>query len=218
MKTILIFFLSVYSITSLIGQNFSIGPEVGINSSISSAYKPFDMENRRNTYIIGINLQYHFIDRVSFTSGLHYLRQGYKHSTCYLFKPGVKNELIGKFDYLAVPIIANLHLLKSRKMIISIGLLGAFIIKAGQDYPERIGGCDLGYVSNLSLVTEKFSCLGIIGAGYKIFEKNKFELISYLKYYHGLSNTYKEAAENPFINIDRRFSSTLLTLNFNYKI
>ncbi|MBL0008426.1 MAG: hypothetical protein IPP25_14945 [Saprospiraceae bacterium] len=74
--------------TSAIGQKFSIGSEVGIISSINTNYNLTDYQNRRNTYYAGININYQVVSSLSFTTGLHYVRQGYRHATCYISEDG----------------------------------------------------------------------------------------------------------------------------------
>ncbi len=218
MKPTLTILITLLVTTSTFGQNFSIGSEVGIISSINTDYKITDIENRRNTFYSGLNLNYKYDNRLSFTTGLHYLRQGYRHSTCYIFEEGVKNELIGKIDYLTIPVTANIHFLKSRKLITTFGLLGAYNIKAVQDYPEPIGGCEIYYIPDLTDFTRKYSISGIIGIGYKFFENDKVELISNIKYYQGLTNTFNNPFPDITWNIKEQYSSILLTFSFNYKL
>jgi Outer membrane protein beta-barrel domain len=225
MKTTLTILIATLTITFSFGQKFSLGSEVGIISSIITQYNITDFKNRRNTYYSGLNLNYHFNDRLSFTTGFHYLRQGYRQSTCYIFKEGVKNELVGKFDYLTIPISANIHLLKSRKLIATFGLLGGYNIKAAQDYPKPIGGCKIYYISDLAPSTKKYSISGMFGIGYKILENDKFELVSNVKYYQGFSNSFnnpnsdiEEGMGRAFLKIDRKHSSAVMTINFNFKL
>jgi Outer membrane protein beta-barrel domain len=225
MKTTLTILITIMTITFSFGQKFSLGSEVGIISSISTKYNITDFKNRRNTYYNGLNLNYHFNDRLSFTTGFHYLRQGYRHSTCYTFKEGVKNELVGKIDYLTIPISANIHLLKSKKLMATFGLVGGYNIKAAQDYPRAIGGCKIYYISDLAPSTKKYSISGIVGIGYKILENDKFELISNVKYYQGFSNSYNNPNSDTevrmggvYLKIDRKHSSAVMTMNFNFKI
>jgi hypothetical protein len=203
--------------TAVFGQGFTMGGEFGIISSISNDYKITDFENRRNTYYVGMNFNYKYNDRLSFSTGLHYLQQGYRHSTCYIFEEGVKNQLVGKVDYLTIPVSANIHILKSRKLITTFGLLGGFNIKAVQDYPEPIGGCEIYYTTDLTSSIQDFSISGIIGIGYEIFENDKIELISMLKYYKGLTNNYNTHTDLP-LKIDTKYSATLMTINLNYKL
>src|SRR5690606_10888776 len=115
------------------------------------------------------------------------------------FEVGVKNQLIGKIDYLAVPVLANMHLLPSRNLILSIGFLSAFNIQAIQEHPEPIGGCDFGYISDLSDFTNDLSFSGMVGIAFTIFKTPQFEVISSLKYYQGFTNTYSGIA----VGIDR---------------
>lgn len=216
MRITLTILISLLTTTFSFGQKLSVGSEIGFISSINTDYKIIDIENRRNSFYSGLNFNYKYNDRLSFTTGLHYLRQGYRHATCYIFEEGVKNELVGKIDYLAIPFTANIHFLKSRKFITNFGLIGAYNIKAVQDYPRPIGGCYIYYQPDLSNVIKKYSVYGILGIGYKVFETEKIELITNIKYYQGLTNIMK----NPYPNITwvDRHSSLLLTLNLNYKL
>lgn len=200
------------------GQKFSIGGEFGVTSAINNDYEVTDFENRRNTYYGGLNFNYQYNDRLSFSTGLHYLRQGYRHSTCYIFEEGVKNQLVGKIDYLTIPVLVNIHFLKSRKLITTVGLSGGYNVKAVQDYPESIGGCLIYYPPDLTSYTKEFSLSGIVGIGYKVFENEKIELIPMIKYYQGLTNTYKNPYPDLSLNIDKKYSAALMTVNLNYKL
>jgi len=215
-STILTFLIILTSISFSFGQKISLGSEVGFISSINTDFKIIDIENRRNSYFIGLNLNYKYNDRLSFTSGIHYLRQGYRHSTCYIFEEGVKNQLVGKIDYLTIPISANIHLLKSRRLITSFGLIGGYNIKAVQDYPNPIGGCEIYYEPDLTRTIKDYSVYGSIGIGYKLLDNDEFELISNIRYFQGLTNIMK----NPYPNITwvDRHSSLLLSIGFNYKL
>lgn len=204
--------------TAVFGQKLSMGGEFGVSSSLNSDYKATDLENRRNTYYAGLNFNYKLNDRILFSTGLHYLRQGYKHTTCYIFEEGVKNQLVGKIDYLTIPVTVNLHFLKSRKLIASFGLIGGYNIKAVQDYPEPIGGCYIYYIPDLSASTQDFSFSGMLGLGYKIFTGEKIELISSMKYYYGLTNSFRNIYSDTPINLNRKYSSALLTIEINYKL
>lgn len=210
--TLIILIVSITSTYSF-GQKFSIGSEIGILSSINTDYQITDFEKRRNTYYLGLNLNYKLNDLITITSGFHYLRQGYRLTTCYLFEEGVKNRLIGKVDYLAIPLSANIYLLKSRKLITTFGLFGAYNIKAVQEHPEPIGGCEIFYIPEFSDFTKDYLVSGIFGISYKILENEKIELISSLKYYQGFTNTFDAI----FINLDRKYSAAAWTISFNYK-
>lgn len=209
----LLFFLFIA--TTLNAQHFSFGVESGVASSINSNYSIGDFENRRNTYYSGLNATYHFNQKVSATTGFHYLRQGYKHPTCYEFEEGVKNALTGKVDYLIIPVLLDLYFGKTKKLQTSLGIYGGYNIKAVQDYPEPIGGCKIYYSPDLSGTTTDFSFGGIVGVGYKVFENDKFQITPMFKYYQGISNTFPKME---YIKIEKRYSSALLTLNLNYKI
>ncbi len=214
--TILTFLIILTSISYSFGQKLSLGSEVGFISSINKDFEFNGIENRRNSYFVGLNLNYKYNDRLSFTSGLHYLRQGYRHSTCYFFEEGVKNELVGKIDYLTIPFSANIHLLKSRRLIFSFGLIGGYNIKAVQDYPNPIYGCEIYYLKDLRTTIKQHSVYGSIGIGYKLLDNDKFELISNIRYIHGLINIMKNPYQ--YITLFDRYSSFLLSIGFNYKL
>lgn len=217
MKKVLTILILLIATTSSYGQKISIGSEVGIISSINTDYNITDFPNRRNTYYSGVNLNYNYNNKLSFTIGFHYLRQGYRHSTCYTFEEGVKNELVSKIDYLTIPITVNIHFLKSRKLITTFGLLGAYNIKAVQDYPKRIGGCYIYYIPDLTDFTRKYSISWTMGLGYKIFEDENVELISSIKYYQGITNTFNYPHNDISLNFDKKYSSAVMTIKFNYK-
>ena len=124
MKSIIFLILTIMTTSSLFAQKNSIGGETGAMSSINTDYEVTDFENRRNTYYVGLNFNYNYTEKITFTSGLHYLQQGYKHKTCYIFEEGVKNELVGKLDYIILPISVNFSFGKSNRLIATIGAYG----------------------------------------------------------------------------------------------
>ena len=99
MKIIIFLILIIITTLPIFAQKISIVGETGGVSSINTDYKVTDFENRRNTYYVGLNLNYNYTDKITYTTGLHYLQQGYKHKTCYIFEEGVINELVVKLDY-----------------------------------------------------------------------------------------------------------------------
>jgi hypothetical protein len=215
-STIFTFLIVLTSFSFSFGQKLSLGSEFGFISSVNTDFKIIEIEKRRNSYFIGLGLNYRYTELLSFTSGFHYLRQGYRHSTCYIFDESVKNQLLGKIDYLSIPISANFHLLESRRLITSFGLIGGYNIKAVQDYPNPIGGCKIYYEPDLTRTIKQYSVFGSIGIGYELRSNDKFELISNIRYVQGLTNIMK----NPYPNITSvdRYSSLLLSIGFNYKI
>lgn len=217
MRITCIFVIAFFCSLSLKAQKFSIGSEIGIISSNDNTYPNTDYQKRRLSYYSGLNFNYKHDENLSFSTGLHYLRQGYRHKTCYIFEEGVKNELVRKLDYLTIPLLINMHFLKSKKLIVSLGVFVAFNVKAVQDYPDKIiGGCEIYYPRDISSTTEDFILNAAAGLGYKFFDNDKINFISSIKYYHSLSNTFK----NPFPMhfIDRRYNSILLSLLFNYSL
>ena len=200
--------------STLSAQKLSLGIETGLISSINTDYCLTDFENRRNTYYIGLNVNCNLNERLSLTTGLHYLRQGYRHKTCYIFEEGVKNELKGKIDYMIIPLSLNVNIGRSNKFLTTLGLYGAYNSRAIQDYPEPIGGCKIYYIRDLTDYTNNYYIGGLIGMGYRIFDNDKLQINSMLKYYQSLSNTY----DNKHIENNRKNSSVLITLTINYKI
>jgi hypothetical protein len=215
-STIFTFLIVLTSFSFSFGQKISVGSEFGFISSVNTEYKIIEIEKRRNSYFLGLSLNYKYTERLSFTSGFHYLRQGYRHSTCYFFDEGVKNQLVGKIDYLSIPISANINLLKSRRLITSIGLIGGYNVKAVQDYPKPIGGCKIYYEPDLTRTIKHYSVFGSIGIGYQLLNNDKFELISNIRYVQGLTNIMKSPYPN--ITLVDRYSSLLLAIAFNYKL
>lgn len=125
MKHLTILLILLLTCTTAFSQKWSVGAELGAISSVSQKFESTNFNNRRHTYVAGLKLNYAYNTRLSFSTGLQYLRLGYRHPTCYIFEEGVKNELTGKIDYLVVPLLANIHMLQSRKLIFTFGLLPA---------------------------------------------------------------------------------------------
>jgi len=217
MKSTIFLILIIITISPLFAQKISIGGEAGGISSINTDYEVKDFENRRNTYYVGLNLNYNYTEKITFTTGLHYLQQGYKHKTCYIFEDGVKNELVGKLDYILLPISLNYNLGKSNRIITTIGVYGGMNVNAIQDYPEPIGGCEIYYTRDISNVTRKLIFGGLVGLGFKLYESEKIVLKSMLKYYQGFSNSMSNNHPYDIVWKDK-YSSMLLTFTLDYKL
>lgn len=209
--------LSIISASPLLAQTFSVGGEIGVISSINEDYEQTDIENRRNTYYSGLNLNYHYRPKITFSSGLHYLRQGYKHETCYIFAEGEKNELVGKLDYMVIPVSARFNIGTSNRLVLSLGIYGGMNIKAAQDYPEQIGGCETYYPKDLTNSTSQFMFGGSLGVGVKMYENEKIKVHSLLKYYQGLSNSMSNNHDYE-IEWEDSYNSMVLSFTVDYTL
>lgn len=216
-KITLILILAIITPSLIFAQKISIGGEIGFISSKNTDYQLVDIQNRRNTYYSGINLNYNYNERITLTTGIDYLQQGYRHKTCYIFEEGVKNELVGKLDYLILPVSINFHIGKRNKFITTIGVYGGWNINASQDYPEIIGGCEIYYPKDISNATQKYIFGSLLGVGYNIYQNEKIEIKSLLKYYLGISNTMSNNHPHDIVWKDR-YSSLLMTFTISYKL
>ncbi|KAA3621895.1 MAG: PorT family protein [Bacteroidetes bacterium] len=208
MKTkllLLIFFLCAQFLSA---QKLSIGPEIGVISSFDSGYDLTDFEKRRSTYFMGVNVNYQISDHFSVASGLQYLRLGYQHETCYEFPEGVENLLVGKIDYLIMPLEIKYYLGKTNRLYTSLGLLIGYNIKAVQDIPERIGGCDFGYASDISGSVDDFGIGGNLGLGYTIFSNEMWDIVTEIN-----ANIISEITQ-----LESFGSGLLWTIQMNYQL
>lgn len=192
-------------------QKVSIGGELGFISSGAIGDGVLKLEKRRNSYYVGANVNYRLNANFEITSGLHYLRQGSKDSTYYIFEDGVDNELTVQLDYLIVPVAVNYYFGGSKRFVATFGFYGGLNVKAAIDYPERIGGYFIGIPRDISEFTHKYLFGGIVGVGYKIYESSKMQISPMFKYYQGISDISSGPAEV-------RYNSVLATLVFSYKI
>ncbi|MDP2189165.1 MAG: outer membrane beta-barrel protein [Sphingobacteriaceae bacterium] len=205
--------------TTAFGQKLSVGAELGAISSISESYESTDFNNRRHTYLAGVKLNYAYNTRLSFSTGLQYLRLGYRRTTCYIFEEGVKNELTGKIDYLVVPLLANVHMLRSRRLVFTFGLLPGVNIKAVQDHPDPIGGCLIGYIKDLRPYTQSFTLKGQLGLGYTLFETERLKGLVGVSFVRGFSNNIRNPYDFPTPSSwERRYHATALSLGAAYKL
>lgn len=208
MKTKLLLVIALLASQLLIGQKISIGPEIGVISSFDTGYKFTDFENRRTTYFTGVNVNYQLNKQFTVSSGLQYLRLGYQHETCYEFPEGVKNRLVGKIDYLILPLEMKYHFGNARKFYTTIGLLVGYNIKAVQDYPERIGGCEIYYFPDISGSVDDFGLGGNVGLGYTIFSNEILEVLTEVN-----SNIVSEITQ-----LESFGSGILWSFQVNYKL
>lgn len=219
MKTIYLILLSIFFCVGLKAQPFSVGASLGLLSSISSDYMVSEADTRRNSYFLGLNLAYQPSKRVSFHTGLQYLRLGYQNPTCYQFDAADRDYLLGQFDYLALPLSASIHLLPAGKLRLSFGLVGAVNIRARQDYAEPIGGCERLYAMDMTAVTRPFALHGLLGVGYSIWASEKLEWVAAVHYQQGLSNVYQNPLPNrPTAEREITYSAALISMSLYYKL
>jgi len=218
MKTKIINILIILTTSTLCAQNLSLGGELGFISSTNN-YDFTDLDSRRHSYYTGLDIVCNHNNRLSFTFGLHYLRQGdcsRLANACFIFEEGAGNKLVRKIDYVSFPVTISLHLLKSHKLITVFGLYGGHNIKAIKDWPVSIKDtCNFGYIKDLTVYTKKCIVGGIAGFGYKIFENDKLQLTPMIKCYQGFSNTYE--GDN-WYNTIITYNSFLITLTLNYRV
>lgn len=208
MKAVLLFLYTVFVTSTLCGQKFTLGSEVGVISTLSYGYSSVDFNSRRNTYFTGLNITYKLSSRVSLSSGMYYVRQGRNFNTCTYNTDETKYDVTNKYDNLAMPLTINFHLLKSRKLIINTGILGAYNLMAINEF-AKITNCETSYPTYLSSDTQDFSLIGTLGFGYKFFENDKIECISTLKWFQSIRKN-----RNP----EPRYTSTIVAFSFNYKL
>lgn len=198
--------------TSAFGQRIAYGIELGGIVSRDMRFELRNAQNYRYTYFAGTNVLVSPGNKVGYITGIHYLRQGYQHSTCYLVEPGTNSNLIGKVDQIAIPFGIRGSLFKSNRFFGELGLYGAYNIKAFADVPVAIGGCEIGYVSDLRPMTQPWSLGSMVGLEYVISTNHRKEFGVNLRYYQGLSNS----AKSTFVNLNtkpiQRRSSLALNL------
>ncbi len=209
MKINIILFLLCLMIPTLYGQKISIGPEVGFVSSLSEDGGLFEIDYRRHTYYVGLNINYNLKNNLQLLTGIQYLQQGYK------FLIGPENMLVGKFDYLVIPISFNRNLGKRNQFVAGIGIYVGYNLKAVQDYPERDQFGSVYYEPDLTELTNKSMFGASVNFGYKLYTDEKIELITQLKYYQGISNI----ASDPYgSGWSDKYSSILATVALNFKL
>ena len=224
-RTGLLLTLLFLATTLTFGQRISIGAELGASASNnndspglilsrSGSSRDIALETRRITYFAGVNAKYKLRPRFSLATGLHYLRQGDKHPACEDAEVREQNQAGRKIDYLAVPVLANLKLLKPGKLIASMGLAGAYNTRAVSGYPNSNDACTAHRKNDLRSKTRAFALYGIVGLGYELIYRNKIEVIPNLRYYQGLTASQTpEVAHLPIL-----YNSVQLTMQVNYNL
>jgi hypothetical protein len=197
-------------------QAFSIGAESGWISSREMRYPIDGYEFFRNSVHAALDFQYSLNPKTAVSIGFAYLQFGFQHPTCFFFEEGVKNKLVGKFDYLSLPLSVIYFLGKKNRIGIHAGTYLAFNLRAVQQHPEPIGGCLIYYVPDLKHVTQEVNFGFHLAASTRISERNKSELRMKLTYIKGLSNSFKNT--NPGVNIERYFEAYTIGMTYRYKI
>ncbi|MCI5058198.1 MAG: PorT family protein [Flavobacteriales bacterium] len=217
MKLIITFGLSIV-ISMGIAQNFSVGGEIGFITSKNDDYKLSTIENRRNTYYIGVNGNYKLSDRFELGTGLSYLRQGIKHETCYIFDEGVKNELIRKIDYIMLPTLVNFFIDKNKKLYGTLGIYNGLNINAVQEFPDPIGGCEIYYAKDLTN-RSKHLIGGTVGMGYRIHHRDRINTNINIKYHQGFNNIITQRRDLYPFNVGfEQYGSLVISISSNFSL
>lgn len=186
MRKYLVLFICLFISLPNFGQKLSIGLETGFISSLNTTQGNKDFENNRNTFFTGFTLDYQINNKLSIQSGIQYLRQGYQHSTCYIYPESIENKLIGELDYVALPLTAKLSIGKNNRFFVFLGGYGAYNINARQRYPDPLGGCQIYYPSNIRDNVYDAHFGAIAGVGFKLIDNDNLTLDANAKYYHSL--------------------------------
>ncbi len=210
-KTILFLTAFVFCLP-VFGQRIAFSLESGGILSRDQRFDYFGISYYRKSYFLGADVLVSPKNKTSYVAGIHYLRQGYQHSTCYIVAPGANSNLIGKIDQLAIPFLIRKKLFNSDQLFASLGLYVAHNVRAFADVPVAIGGCEIGYVSDLRPMNKLWSAGSVVGLEYVVHQKERHELGLHLRYYQGISNAAKPLFVNHSAKPVQRRSS--IALNF----
>ncbi len=203
-------FLFLFSSTSF-AQKLSFGVEAGLISS--QPYNSFfsSLKSRRNSFNIGLNLNYQISESISLTTGLHYLRQGYKRKIWFGLDPVEEVKVVDKFDNLAVPLAVNFHLLKSKRLMVQLGINVVYNFNTKLDNIEFSA-----YQNDISSNLRNFNLQTTFGIGYKIIKNEDSDLSIMLKSSPGISNiTSTGSFFSRYAPKNHSFSANLI---YNFKL
>ena len=205
-KLILLFVVFLPFISS--AQHTTIGPELSFLLSNNSEFEFSSFNNKRASFSYGVNFARQLSNKIYLETGFQYLTQGAKYETCYTFPEGEPNKIVVKRDYVIVPLNVLYGIGPNNNIKGTLGLFGAYNVKAIQDYPEPIGGCNIGHPRDLTNNTEQFYLGLLTGLSYVVFSNEILEIELGLEYYKNLTQI------NNFVNNN----SIGLSSKFNLKL
>lgn len=191
-KTLLIIALTILTITAVKSQNkIQFGVKGGINFTNMTSDFIYDKEFKTGFHI-GLLAEIPFSSKFSIQPEILYSRQGTKGFTTYYYIPypgaptpdPVNSEY--KFDYIQIPILAKIYLIKS--MSLEIGPSFNFLVN-DENITDTSTNTDFG---------ENFEFSLVLGLSYKI----KSNFITSVRYTNGFTsafdNDYIESANYGF--------------------
>ncbi len=235
---IFLFFCSVSTKAQddkILNHKLSLGIKQGI--SISNTYGGPNLDDSQikksertgiTSGAIGI---YSFSDIFSLKIELNYEQKGFRtemwiDSITFFSDSGgaytCKNSYFGwdatnKYDYLTMPILANIHFGKKFKVFFEAGTYYGFLLSARyngyhdhyidpedavhSDDPTITSGHDkTEYNTNTREGMTKFDLGLTLGTGIQVLIKNKFNLLVYTRYNYGLTKIYKKSSVDVITN------------------
>jgi|AntAceMinimDraft_17_1070374.scaffolds.fasta_scaffold12244_3 hypothetical protein len=217
-----------------LNHKLSLGIKQGISISDTYGGSDLDVFQIKKSERIGITFGatgiYSFSDIFSLKIGLNYEQKGFKtemweDNITFSSDSGgsytCKNSYFGwdvtnKYDYLTMPVLANIHFGKKFKVFFETGTYYGFILSAryngyhdcyidpedathfeGQNITP--GHNKTEYNTNMREGMTKFNLGLTFGTGIQILIKNKFNLLVYTRYNYGLTRIYKKSFESNFV-------------------
>jgi hypothetical protein len=101
------------------------------------------------------------------------------------------------------------HLLKNNRLTTSLGIYGTQKFFTHFDYPEVIGGCEIG-LGNLSYISRNTYLGGITGISFRVFDFENIHVFTNVKTLYSLTSYRKFRTE--------RSSLVSATLSVNYDL
>jgi len=208
MKTKLFFIFILLLPFSVSAQKATIGPAFSFLLSNNSQFDFSSFDNKRASISYGINYSKQISTKFFLETGFQYLAQGAQYKSCLAFPEGEEHNIVIKRDYLIIPLNLMYGIGSTNNWKLSLGLYGAYNVKAIQDYPEPIGGCNRGYPRDITGNTERFYLGFSTGIYYIVFSNELFEINLGVDYFKNLTQINAFVNNNSF-GLDAKFNLKL---------
>ena len=131
MKKIILFFIIFYTTISISQENkFQLGINAGATLSDFRGNVLLDESNASFGFLVGINFQYHFKEKLSFISNINYTRKTFKQNfevnNIFFNDPVIFSNSIDfefNYNYLEIPLLIKYKFSKANGFYINGGLL-----------------------------------------------------------------------------------------------
>ena len=211
-KPLLIVFLVLYLAKPCVvyAQSWSLGISGGGVISYLYAQQPHTDAQFKMGLFGGLSSICTISERFSAEGGLYYMQRGFRHDALVSidYQTPQNHSLSHRFDYLTLPITANLAFGNKKQYFGSLGVFAAYLLKSQIISQRDLSANTPGFKTNFENTIQPYDAGVVVGGGWMIPLNTTMDLQLACKYYLSVL----DATETSYLNW-KSFKQQALTLN-----